>query len=222
MANHAFRRLGSDVRAALALTASIALSACLSGPESGSLAEYARQAKRAGRASISFTEAPELTDGKLDDFVPLYSIVVARLVRLDAGQTNDRSNIYTWSVFHVSEFLSRTDVRSDCRWRRPPTLQVGPAEVAIPRAGGTVVIDGVSVMQHGGWGWWVPDTNRDYVFFAERCPDEVVILPFYGLAFEVTPTGRVMAVRGASFEYQRDVESIGTIDNLRAYLRKPG
>jgi hypothetical protein len=142
---------------------------------------------------------------------------------LAAGQTNDRSDIYTWSVFRVSEVISHGDAGrlAGCRLRRPRSLQLGAAEVAVPRAGGTVVIDGVSVTQHGGWGSWVPDTNRNYVFFAARCPDDVVILPLYGLEmFEVTSTGQLIAVRGASFAYQRDMESLGTLENLRAYLRR--
>lgn len=218
---HVCRRL---VRGA-GIFAAVSVSACASEPRPGTLAAYAHEAKRAGRTSTAFVEAPELTEGDLDDLVRPYSVVVASPVNLRAATTSTETAIFTWSIFRVEEVITRRDVSSylRCNLTRPQQVKLGSHEVAIPRVGGTVTVDGVSVTQRGGWESRTLDPTRRYVFLAVMCPDAVMGLPLDGEElFEVSSTGRITSVYGARADWQRQMEALGTLSALIAYLKKAG
>lgn len=190
----------------------------------GAIASLVHDAKRQGRTSVELPAVlPEATEGKLLSLLQAYSLVLATPTQVTVVATTDGDNIYTWNTFRISEVLSRNG-RSGfpgCRLERPGSLTLKPDEMAVPAGGGTIVIDGVTVTQ--SYGTWIPPKpGGAYLFFAVICSDRVAILPLYGRdVFQVNPDGKITPVteeRLTPFEYQRELESLGTIASVRRYV----
>lgn len=190
----------------------------------GTIVSLVHDAKRQGRTSVELAAVhPEATEGKLLGLLQAYSLVLATPTRVTVVAATDGDDIYTWNTFRIDEILSRNGRSAfpACRLERPGSLTLKPDEMAVPAGGGTIIIDGVTVTQ--SYGTWIPPKpGGTYLFFAVMCPDRVAILPLYGRdVFEVNSDGKIVPViKGGltTFEYQRELESLGTIANVRRYV----
>lgn len=104
-----------------------------------------------------------------------YSLVVAEPV--DKRTYADSFNLITWYRFRIIERLSNRpaseQLKSQLRYFSPPKdIQLGADEILIPEAGGTMVIDGVTVRDTGN----VPeyDLSKKYLLFLDMDADKRV------------------------------------------------
>jgi hypothetical protein len=204
-------------------------------PRRGSLAEYAKQAKREGRSSTTVTELFDEygSESNLDDLLGIYSALLVIPARISALQTVEDEYIHTWHVFRVLQVLSSRSVPAPpafpgCRLPLPAQLSLESAEVAVPVAGGTAVIDDVIVrMETNAWNPVEP--GQHYLLLAIMCPGGVVILPMGGPeVFDVTPNGRILREYAnpsippdfpLRFRFEKEMLSLGTIDRLAAHIK---
>jgi hypothetical protein len=181
------------------------------------LAACAAAAKSQGLRSTSCTDIGEIVDGDLSDLLSEYSLVTARLSRPSVLQTQTESAIFTWDVLREARVLSRVARREECRFQLPKRLNLQIGEIAIPRYGGTAVISGVRVDVAAGWRQPFEIPSQRYVFFADVCSDQLMLLPMSGMeVYGVNDDERLWPARAhVSLKYQRQIEGLGTLDALR-------
>lgn len=201
------------------------MSFACSHPKPGTIAALVQRAKSEGRAFVYLpADTFEPAEGSLADLTKTHSLMMTSPVRIAAAQSVEGNNIYTWSVFRVIEILSRKHNarRSECSLKMPPSISLQLGEVARPTVGGTMVIRGVSVVQRQS-NWSPSSGGGRYVTGVTFCEGSVAMFPaFGGDVFEVTASDTLRAaIRWPSlFQYQREMESLGTLDGLRKYLQK--
>ncbi len=204
-----------------------AIAACSTPqPKPGSIDAYVQQARRQQATTVSLpVDFPEAIESNLDQLIRLYDLVLVSPTRLDVACSRTEFNVITWHVFHVLETLSgrHAGKASECRPAPLADLHLREGEIAVPSGGGAMTINGISVQQRT-WSWRPSDAGGRYVFFATDCGSNTMRIALGSAAvFRVTMEGRIVSAYWnplTAMEYKDQMEALGTLDNLKQYLRR--
>lgn len=151
------------------------------------------------------------------------TVVVAHLVSKQS--TNSDDDITTWNKFAIDETLSEAkDLQCPgCVPRTPPAtvLPVSTGEFLLPKAGGTVNIDGVEVQQ------FVEDypeyeLNQKYLFLIALYPAGVARTTSGPVGvFKVLPNDKLSPVSESEHKIRKDFKAVygNSLDRVRKHLK---
>ncbi|HEX8723207.1 MAG TPA: hypothetical protein VF736_21495 [Pyrinomonadaceae bacterium] len=195
----------------------------------GTIAWYVKKAKEKGVRRVVLLPAEEnfaIVSG-LDDAASQFTVVLARPVGKKSYVATEAS-LVTWNRFRVLEVLS-TPTAAPCATCladlvAPPDVPVTPGEeILVPTGGGTVVVDGVTVVakdKHLGE-HFLP--SQQYLLFLALDPARGVgklRMGPYGV-FPVDDNGdiRPLAQGDAPLKHDLEAQSGNSLAGLKARLR---
>jgi hypothetical protein len=151
------------------------------------------------------------------------TVVVAHLVSKQSTYSDD--DITTWNKFAIDETLSEVKGLQcpGCVPRTPPStiLPLSPGEFLLPKAGGTVNIDGVEVQQ------FVEDypeyeLNQKYLLLIALYPSGVARTTSGPVGvFKVLPNDKLAPVSESEHKIRKDFKDVygDSLDQLRKHLK---
>jgi len=146
----------------------------------GLIQQYVREARQSGKASIRIpypiVEWAELES--VPDAIAHTTLVVARLVESETVRTNDE--IVTWRKYAILEKLSKqlTVPTGLCEDIPRSLLPLKPTEFVVPEIGGTVEVDGVTVVQQDPRKNDIPAQDRHLMFLLFVCSGSIALLNY--------------------------------------------
>ena len=151
-------------------------------PSKDRLRWHAKEAKKEGRQTVVIpTPIIEYVGSKnrgLDHILDEYTIVTAQVVATRTVQADD-NNLITWYKFVITDSLTpiRTPACLSCLTLTPPSdMPIDYSrEFLVPKAGGTLMVDGVTVVQREG-GFPELQQNQSYLLFLAMYPNRVGLI----------------------------------------------
>src|SRR5262245_44016091 len=195
------------------------------------LEEYAERARSRGQSRVTMELQVQCECG-LDSENPLFSsleqIVAHNAVlilvpsRLRVHQVLYSSSIEDWQGFYIYDVLSRPPLPQHCGLVSPP-IQRLPGEVVgvflgTARIHGVLVIPIVNGVAPPSF---AVGQNQKYLFFVRECGDDSFGLAFPASFGTVSASG-VIRMSDSAAATSREVNSLGTIENLKRVLAEKG
>jgi hypothetical protein len=192
--------------------------------EYGSLKWHVQQAKARGEKEfVTGVLACGTEVSTLNQALSTYSVVVAQLI--EKRTYAEKYGLQAWYKFRVLETLSYKPLPPYSRWSSyvplPSDLPVGADEILMQGGDGSIVIDGVTVIQRSNGPDYLP--SKEYLLFVELdssrrlaavpWPDEAGI-------FIVDADGVVKATDNLSYDLKDQMgERFGnSVERLKLYL----
>ncbi|HEX3145178.1 MAG TPA: hypothetical protein VHQ64_14495 [Pyrinomonadaceae bacterium] len=187
-------------------------------PAPYSLRWRAQQALANGETEIRQVIAPEYQRvSDLNDGLANYSLILAQPIDQIVGE-NDGS-VGTWYKFRVLEQLTLRPLCAECQpLPDHPFGSLASNELAIPRASGTLNVDGVSIStEENGFPGFI--LTQKYLLFVSLDPNKQVAIVTVGPvgAFMIDVNGTIVPVLPETSQVSSDLAS--TYGNSLAQLR---
>lgn len=149
-------------------------------PGEGLLHRYVREAHRTGKTSVRMGYPTLLTAQEygLDDALARTTVVVAKLI--GSATISTPSEIYTWRKYTIIEKLSQqSDVPADLCYKIPDSLlPLKPEEFVVGEIGGTIIMDGVKLIQQDPTKNEIPSHDRHLMFLLFTCSGSIGLLNY--------------------------------------------
>jgi hypothetical protein len=194
--------------------------------EYGSLKWHIQQAKARGEKEyVTGVLACGTEVSTLNQALSTYSVVVAQLIEKRTYAEN--YGLHTWYKFRVLETLSYKPLPRYSRWSsfvpQPSDLPVGADEILMQGGDGSIVIDGVTVIQRSNSPDYLP--SKQYLLFVELDPSRrlaAVPWPDEAGIFIVDADGVVKATDNLSYDLKDQMgERFGnSVERLKLYLAR--
>ena len=149
-------------------------------PGEGLLHRYVREAHRTGKTSVKmdYPISQWAQERGLDDALARTTVVVAKLIGSATISTPDE--IYTWRKYSIIEKLSQqSEVPADLCDKIPDSLlPLKPEEFVVSEIGGTIIMDGVKLIQQDPRKNEVPPQDRHLMFLLFTCSGSIGLLNY--------------------------------------------
>jgi hypothetical protein len=197
--------------------------------EPGTLKWHVKQAKLKGKQQVTVSTPIYEYAGvqSLDEAVSYFHVVIAKPIE-KRSYVQSAQNITTWYKFKVVEDLS---LNKGAGCSTCGSLPVAPGdmlplkedEILIPRAGGTVVLDGIEITKEEA-NFPQFSMAREYLLFFSPDPSKGIgklSLGPYGV-YVVNPAGKIEPINGKGTPLRNEIQRLyhDSLDQLKAKLKK--
>ena len=200
------------------------LSAKVEQAEYGSLKWHIQQAEARGEKEfVTGVLGCGMGVSTLNEALSNYSVVVLQLIEKRTYAENH--GLHTWYKFRVLETLSHKPLPHYSRWSSyvplPSDLPVGADELLMQGGDGSIVIDGIMVIQHSNSPDYLP--SKQYLLFVELDSSRrLAVVPWsdeIGI-FTVDADGVVKATDNLSYNLKDQIgKRFGnSVERLKLYL----
>jgi hypothetical protein len=194
------------------------------------LSDIAASARAHGQTSVvirTSEDEPAIEQGSqrsAQQIIKAYSIV--EVVPIKEYVETTSSDIRTWYALRVVHILNRSSgcVMCDHSLTSPPQalLPVPSDTLFVPVPGGSALIDGVRITKITDASVKLQLGTRYLMFVKPVNPDSAVHMLTAGLSgvYRIENNGKLMPASKSDTGLSQNVKQIGTLQSLRAFLRK--